>query len=227
MTLIAEDDPYLAAFNLRLHGFKQVPTHHYMRPFWQALEDAGEVHERDLCCKTGSTANLTFDYLLDFFDAYPTARKFALGYFCYVTHEKPNRLSLLEEDMLAYLRTFVDRGYHEDTTLIIMGDHGSRASAFRNTMQGKLEERLPMLSISLPPDVLRQYPDIGASLRRSQDMITSQFDVHTTLRHMLTYPVVPRGEHSQSLFDRLPSNRTCADAGKPYYNTSEFPTTPP
>ena len=215
VTLYAEDDPSVSAFNLRLQGFTDSPTHHYMRPFWLSLESEHERDEPGRCSKSESMVNHTLKYVESFFDAYPTLRKFAFTFHSYISHAHPNHLSYAEEDLLWFLRTFMDKGYLKDTMLVIMGDHGSRNSEYRGTMQGKLEERLPWFSISLPSDFQRRFsPDLVANLRGNQPVITSSFDVHATLRHILTYPNLPSGEHTKSLFEKLPRNRTCKDAGK-------------
>ncbi|XP_028391492.1 uncharacterized protein LOC114516265 isoform X2 [Dendronephthya gigantea] len=213
ITLYAEDDPSVSAFNLRLEGFSQQPTHHYMRPFWLSLEDMHERDEPGRCSKSESMVNHTLKYINSFFDAYPSSRKFAFTFHSYLAHAHPNHLSFAEDDLMWLLRTFVDKGYLKDTMLVIMGDHGSRNSEYRDTMQGKLEERLPWFSISLPSEFHRKFPELAANLQKNQAVITSSFDVHATLRHILTYPSTPSGEQTQSLFERLPRNRTCKDAG--------------
>jgi hypothetical protein len=158
--------------------------------------------------------NHTLKYVKSFFDAYPTSRKFAFCFHSYLAHAHPNHLSFAEDDLMWFLRTFVEKGYLKDTMLVIMGDHGSRNGEYRETMQGKLEERLPWFSMSFPPDFPRKFADQAANLRNNQAIITSSFDVHATLRHILTYPSIPVGEQTQSLFEKLPRNRTCNDAGE-------------
>lgn len=214
MTLYAEDDPSVSSFNLRLQGFKQSPAHHYMRPFWLSLERERERDEPGLCSKSESMTNLTLKYLESFFDAYPMARKFAFGFMSYLTHAHPNHFSYAENDLLQFLRTFVNKGYHKDTMVIIMGDHGSRNAEYRDTVQGKLEERLPWFSVSLPSSFHRRFGDLAANLRSNQAIITSAFDVHATLRHILTYPNIPSDERTRSLLQKLPRSRTCNNAGK-------------
>jgi hypothetical protein len=214
MTLYAEDDPSVSAFNLRLRGFSKSPTHHYMRPFWLSLEHENERDEPGRCSKSESMVNHTLKYIKSFFDAYPTSRKFAFGFHSYLAHAHPNNLCLAEDDLMWFLREFVDNGYLKDTMLVIMGDHGSRNGEYRESIQGKMEERLPWFSISLPSHFHKTYPDLTANLRSNQAIITSSFDVHATLRHILTYPSSPSEEQTRSLFDTLLRNRTCKDAGK-------------
>ena len=213
MTLLAEDDPGVGAFNLRLAGFRDSPVHHYMRPFWLSLEREREVEEA-LCSKSESLTNITLKYIENFFDAYAKSRKFAFGFFSYLTHGFWNHLSYADTDLLWFLRSFVNKGYHKDTMVVIMGDHGARDSKFRGTVQGKLEERLPWFSVSVPASFHRRFPDLAANLRSNQAIISSPFDVHATLRHILTYPKLPSNEHTKSLFTKLPRNRTCKDAGR-------------
>ena len=213
ITLYAEDDPSVSAFNLRLEGFSKSPTHHYMRPFWLSLEMENERDEPGRCSKSESMVNHTLKYIKSFFDVYPTSKKFAFGFHSYLAHAHPNNLRLAEDDLMWFLRTFVDNGYLKDTMLIIMGDHGSRNGEYRETIQGKLEERLPWFSISLPSNFHRRFPTLTANLQNNEAIITSSFDVHTTLHHILTYPSLPSGEQTQSLFQKLSRNRTCKDAG--------------
>lgn len=85
----------------------------------------------------------------------------------------------------------------------------------RKTIQGKLEERLPFLSITLPKWFPSKYPDLYANLVYNSRVLTSPFDVYATLRHILSYPSYPNSiVIGQSLFHRIDKqNRTCASAG--------------
>ena len=214
VTMMGEDDPTMGAFNLRLRGFADPPTHHYARPFWLTLEEKYERDEPGLCSRSTFMVNYTLDYVLSYFAAYPNTPKFAFAFMSYLTHAHPNHLSYADNDILRLLRTFVDRNYHDNTVIILFGDHGSRNDDVRNTMQGKLEERLPWLSISVPAWLEKKYPDITSALEHNQRVISSPFDVHATLRHVLTYPEEPQGEKTQSLFRKLNYTRTCSEAGE-------------
>mgnify|MGYP001794738703 CR=1 FL=1 len=215
-TLFAEDDPTMGMFNLRLLGLQNPDGiyDHYMRPFWLELESAGERDEPGVCSKSTSMANFTLDYLTSFFEAYSDMPKFGFAFMGFSTHARPNYLSFIDYDLLHFLKFFKKNNFHKNTMLVILGDHGSRNDDVRNTMQGKLEERLPWLSITLPKWVEEKYPEIRAALRHNQNLISTPFDMHATLRHVLTYPDPPNGEKGQSLFTKLPRNRTCQDACK-------------
>lgn len=214
VTMMAEDDPSMGAFNLRLRGFEKAPADHYARPFWLALEENDERDEKGICSSSTFMVNYTLDYVLSYFSAYPDNLKFAFSFMSYITHARPNLLSFADNELLRVLRTFVKRKYHENTVIVIFGDHGSRNDDVRNTMQGKLEERLPWLSISVPAWLEEKYPDITSSLEENQHVISSPFDLHATLHHVLTYPKEPQGEKTRSLFTKLNHTRTCSEAGK-------------
>lgn len=83
----------------------------------------------------------------------------------------------------------------------------------RAQIQGKLEERLPLFSMSFPAWFSSHYPNLSENLRRNTDRLTSWYDLYATFRHMLSYPDVPVGlKHGQSLLLEVPMSRTCKDA---------------
>ena len=222
VTMMAEDDPLMGAFNLRLRGFEEPPAHHYARPFWLALEDNYERDEKGLCSRSTFMVNYTLDYVLSYFASYPENLKFAFSFMSYITHARPNFLSFADNELQRVLSTFVKQKYHENTVIVIFGDHGSRNDDVRNTMQGKLEERLPWLSISVPAWLEEKYPDITSALEHNQHIISSPFDLHATLHHVLTYPKEPQGEKTQSLFTELKHTRICSKAGEMKFYRNPF-----
>ena len=103
----------------------------------------------------------------------------------------------------------------ESTVLVFFGDHGMREGGFRKTTQGKLEERLPFMSITLPPLFHQKYPDEVRNLKRNSEVMTTPYDIHVTLKHLLeSFPKVPKPHpYGRSLFtDIVALNRDCQDA---------------
>lgn len=94
-----------------------------------------------------------------------------------------------------------------------MGDHGLRFGRVRELIQGKLEERLPLLTMAFPPWFKARYPKLAGNLRNNTDRLTSWFDLYATFRHMLSYPELPKDlKHGQSLLTEIPTSRTCEEA---------------
>lgn len=75
----------------------------------------------------------------------------------------------------------------------------------RNTFQGKMEERLPFMSITLPERLNKDRPDAIWSLRSNAKVLTTPFDIHTTildavgLKHFASDYVVPNSNMLRGL----------------------------
>ena len=116
--------------------------------------------------------------------------------------------------LMALLKDLKSNGHLNNTLVILMGDHGLRFGPVRTQVQGKLEERLPLLSILTPPWFQSKYPKIMENLKANRERLTSWFDLYATFRHVLSYPHSPEGlTRGLSLFSKVPKTRTCKDAG--------------
>ena len=143
---------YFRCFNMRLKGFREPPCDHYARPFWSAVPhdvNEGVIHEK--CINSQPQHKIQLDYLKSLLRAYPAIPKFGFTFLSSLCHGKTILpLGAAEKDFLEFFKSIWKLGYLNDTMLVVMGDHGARTGDFRYTLQGKLEERLPMLSIALP-----------------------------------------------------------------------------
>ena len=207
---------------MRLTGFSEPPCDHYARPFWSAVPhklNGGQLHEN--CINAQPQHKLQLEYLKSFLRAYPVTPKFGFTFLSSLLHkENVMPLSAAAEDVYEFLKSIRDSGFLKDTMLVVMGDHGARTGEFRSTTQGKLEERLPMLSIVLPASFRLKYPDLVNNLKLNTEVIMTPLDLHATFMHILKYPSDP--SHSDltrglSLFSKIPRSRTCQDAKIPEY----------
>ncbi|KAF4532247.1 hypothetical protein B566_EDAN004333 [Ephemera danica] len=90
---------------------------------------------------------------------------------------------------------------------------------------GWLEERLPLAYFSLPERFKTRFPEAAANLNLNAQRLTSPYDVHETLRDLLsmgeesrTWPEIWNNNSSNvsrgiSLFAPISTNRACQDAG--------------
>ena len=62
-----------------------------------------------------------------------------------------------------------------------------RFAAVRDTLQGKLEERLPLMSILLPEKLKRMRPDAQAQLEANANLLTTPHDIHATILDVLDW----------------------------------------
>ena len=130
------------------------------------------------------------------------------------SHHRMNDVKKNERDILALLKGFKAKGYLENTLLIVMGDHGLRFGEVRKLVQGKLEERLPLYSMVVPPWFPSRYPDVFKIMQTNTARLTTWFDVHATFRHILNFPTPPADmSRGISLFTEVPATRTGKDAG--------------
>ncbi|KAJ7370610.1 hypothetical protein OS493_031346 [Desmophyllum pertusum] len=210
-TMFSEDSPDAASFNYRLSGFRDPPTDHYARPFWMA---ANKMLSR-YCINSRASHDVSLKYLLSFFRSYKDRPKFAFSSHADISHNAVNPVGYADDDLKATLQTMEKESFLNNTLLIIFGDYGPRFSAFRKTIQGKLEERFPFMSITTPKWFSGKFPALYKNLVHNSRVLTSPFDVYATLRHILSYPQYPSGiVTGQSLFSRIDEkNRTCASAG--------------
>jgi len=126
-TLYAEDDQKIAAFNIRMKGFRSSPADHYMRPFWLALDDyklrklkrQKKFPENNIACLDSEALhNITLDYLFSMHDAYPNTPKFGFAFMSYLSHGIPDKLSLADNDVVQYLKKY--EKIQNNTILIIL-----------------------------------------------------------------------------------------------------------
>jgi hypothetical protein len=88
-----------------------------------------------------------------------------------------------------------------------------------SSQSGHHEERLPFIYIWLPPWFKQKYPQIVQNLITNRNRLTTPFDLHMTLKHILELsgrteklPQALNCPQAQSLFETVPWNRSCDDA---------------
>ncbi|XP_048585624.1 uncharacterized protein LOC5503789 isoform X2 [Nematostella vectensis] len=215
VTAWSEDQAKYGIFQYRLEGFKVKPVDHYLRNFWVAVS----AHTGDmgsLCIGSEPAFEKRFRFIESLFEKYPKTRKLSLEFFC-ITHDDMNDIGYVQDDFLRFLGSMKSKGYLDNTMLVVMGDHGARYGPIRSTIIGKLEERLPYLSISVPKWFKSKHPDVHNALKANTDRLTSPFDLHATFLHILRYPDTPKVDVGQSLFQEVPKSRTCEVAGIPVH----------
>ncbi|XP_065674470.1 uncharacterized protein LOC100208013 [Hydra vulgaris] len=204
LTMLSEDKPEFGTFHYRLNGFNSLPTSWYLRPFWLAQNPSAK-------CDVEYNTKL----LKTFTETFEDIPKVSLIINADIGHNDFNGLQAIDDDILEIINFFKSPVRINHTILIIFGDHGARIGDFRSTTQGKLEERLPFFSITLPPDFKKKYPKMFRALKKNSNVLTNHFDVYATLQHMLSYPDIPSKKYiGQSLFTEIdPTVRTCENSG--------------
>ncbi|XP_076435704.1 uncharacterized protein LOC143275453 [Babylonia areolata] len=221
-TLFAEDEPLRSLFNTGFYGFDPAPTDHYMRPFWQAVSGSEVGRNSPRFC-TGDSANhrYTLQYLEEFFHAYRNVSKFAFALFRELSYTSINPVQYLDSDLVELLRGLKGSRLLEDTVVMVFSDRGLNDYLLKSTVLAKMEERMPMMSLSFPESFQLRHPGAFANLTRNAHRLTTPFDVHETLTDLLypsrlTYrPPEENATAVMSLFEDIRINRTCHETGIP------------
>ncbi|KAL5107729.1 hypothetical protein TcWFU_005103 [Taenia crassiceps] len=219
-THFIEDTPNWGTFQYRLQGFGNLepPVDSYGRPCMvAAAQDEARYGKEPGCTASTPTHMVLLESLREFFYANSHRPRFSLTFLSEMIHEEASKARLLDADVAKLLEQ-IDRedergwGPFFNTLVILFSDHGPRMGKARLSLQGKLEERLPMLAIILPRKFARDWPEAVSTLQSNADRLCSPFDVHATLRHILIRSV-NQSVRGRSLLTPLPSQRTCSCAG--------------
>jgi hypothetical protein len=218
VTGYSEDRLEYGIWTLRLKGFLQTPTDHFLSPFYHMEATKALLYRKTTHCIRNQTSfELFLSYIEQFWLSYPMNKKFFFAFFKQYTHDGYASGSLLDLSLLNFLKRFSNEDEYRKTILILMTDHGARFSAARQTSQGKLEERLPFMSFVFPKLFHKKYPQAIQTLQRNIPRLTTPFDIHATLLSLINmknvdytndYSVKNR---SISLFNLIPAQRTCDD----------------
>jgi hypothetical protein len=139
VTQWAEDMQSIGTFQLRMMGFRKQPVDHYMRIFYLEAERYYSRFRR-LCLGSISRHKNMLNWVRDFFQMYTDKPKFSFIFHSEASHNYNNPLSLLDDDLLEFLKYLKTSGTMDNTVLLFMSDHGVRVSDLRQFSQGKLEE---------------------------------------------------------------------------------------
>lgn len=244
-TAYAEDEPWMGIFNYIKNGFVRQPVHYYMRPYARLLlKELGSHQEFNCHLCTGPRFQL--QALLDYAARFarlalaPLAEPlFGLFWGVSLTHDQLNTPQLADPLYASWLRTAMADGVLDRSVVVFLSDHGIRWGDIRETYQGRLEERLPFLMISLPRWLRERYPSAVANLRRNSRRLVTPYDLHATLEDLMDLSrleqraVKERAEmlsrldrdkkslpRAVSMFLVAPETRTCEDAGiEPHWCT--------
>lgn len=239
VTMFSEDWPDFSTFNYLTKGFKVQPTDHYIRPLYLTMQKCKPwissldqvflyLENKDIKLKSSSLCygnqlkhQLFLEYFRRFLDVYKNKRKFAHTWMNELSHDYSNFLELADQDFVDLLKWMKDEGHLDHAVLMLVADHGSRTEEIRNTVPGRVEERMPLLSVVIPEVLKQQYPEIMENMWQNAEVITTAYDVYATMSDVIhrrfdyTFQLMPDGNLPRgiSLFKRIPKERTCADAG--------------
>lgn len=214
VTGFLEDCPTIGTYTYRLKGFKDQPTDHYSRPYYiSALKYQNKWPE--YCAGDTPRHTVMLNNIKQFFSVYHSKPKFIFGFHGELSHDSYNLIGAADDDFLQFMKDLHESGALNNTIFIFMADHGHRFADIRNTVQGKLEERLPFFSFSFPKWFKSKHPTAYKNFMNNRNTLITPYDIHATLKHILqggNLGEVNEKEKSLSLFSKIPADRSCAAA---------------
>ncbi|XP_022213885.2 uncharacterized protein LOC111068599 [Drosophila obscura] len=227
LTAYAEDETWINTFSYLMPGFKEQPTDYYLRPLQKAVEaemDTWKCADCSLryCIGRRETSSYAYDMCKEFarryVDEQPIWGLFWSNSFSHDSYRMPSKM---EDYVLQYMLDFEADGVFEQSIVIFLSDHGSRYGDIMYLESGFLESRLPAMFIYLPPWFRAHYPEYARALELNRNRLTSNYDLHNTLKHIIELGdgrPLPKSHDCpkcQSLFYPMDEQRTCEDAGIP------------
>jgi len=232
VTMFMEDWTEVGLFHYLRTGWIEQPTDYYSPAVQQAaLDIIGHTRTPVISCygaKMISEVNLEHMYNV-FENFHGKLPIFVYNFLASITHDHDTNIASLDYIYLEFLTKFIEKGYMNDTIILLYGDHGFRFSAFRETHLGRVEENMALMTLILPVWFKTEYPDTLRNLETNQHKLTSNYDVYLTIADIMESSFITSQNftaHSgfgQSLFGEVASNRSCADAGiPPHYCSCEI-----
>ncbi|KAF6208899.1 hypothetical protein GE061_014641 [Apolygus lucorum] len=211
ITAYAEDNSGVSTFNCLKRGFSESPTDYYLRPFVLA---ADELVRNGSCVGPIKAAHHIFNYSIDFARCFQNQPTFSLFWLNSFSHNDANEPSTMDDEVVSYFKRLADSGIFKTTMVIFLSDHGLRTGLIRETYVGHVEDRQPFIYLWVPESFKIDNPEKISSLERNTYKLTSPYDVHLTLVDVLGENSTAEGcPGCQSLFEPVPWNRSCLDAG--------------
>lgn len=228
-TAFGEDSAWMGIFNYLKQGFGKQPTDYYWDHFnYESEHQIGNSHRMNVeqCVGARMVHNTLLRYVDTFVNSMRNNKTSFFGFFwsSSLSHDYLNKPKLGDKDFAKLLLKLQYSGALNDTVLMLMSDHGIRWGDIRTTYQGRMEERLPFLFVALPEKYGSDYFHLYNNLRKNARKLTTPFDLHETLKalvdpYALTADKINKDSSNgkkrrgYSLFEPIPLNRTCEDAG--------------
>jgi hypothetical protein len=146
---------------------------------------SGRNSQYKRCLYGKNLLQIQFEYLMQFWEAYPDVRKFFRTSSNYAHEFSGELVQYADDDFVEFLQSFYEKGYLNDTQLLLISDHGAhfltmRVNAFPDDSR-RIENALPLLIHLAPKDTPEKYLEI---LRNNQQLFLNSHDIYATLRSL-------------------------------------------
>ncbi|KAH7961557.1 uncharacterized protein LOC119385782 [Rhipicephalus sanguineus] len=218
-TAYVEEMPHYGLFTYpNFTGFARAPAEYYPVSILRLMD---ETHfDERYCVGSRLKTKALVDYVGQVLKINRHEPMFSFVWLSYLTHNHVNGLQIMDGMLEDFIRELSEHAVLENTALFFIGDHGPRIGPFRIGEIGRYEDKNPVCFLALPKRFLAEHPEAAVQLEVNQRRLVTHYDLHATLVALSSLPALGKGSTNMglSLMDRIPPERTCADAFVP----SEF-----
>ena len=248
LTMYNEDQFQNSIFAAMKKGFRYKPCSFYTIPLFMVYNGLGFDFKK--CHYNEPMYEKELNDLKMFIDQMNTQTNINQPYFSFnfyklYSHDHfylPPEYDIKLKETLEY---FDQMNYLKNTLLIVMSDHGFRLGGYSsNSEDGLMERNMPFLSMKLPESLIGT--EFGKNVLKNKLKLFTPFDVYKTLKqfyyinrfgidsissskecreHFQTTDVKIRHRRGISLFENIPTNRSCFDAHIPNIFCSDIENT--
>ncbi|KAK0413495.1 hypothetical protein QR680_006839 [Steinernema hermaphroditum] len=214
-TFYAEDLIKYNLFYYLSNGFRGKPVDHYFRPYWVRIYETFLYRRSTPMCFGNKPSHMVqLEYLKSIIMAYKSkAPIFALHWLTELGHDWSNQVGLGDDDIASFFKN--QKENLKNSYVFVFSDHGHRFDSIRQTMNGRIEERLPFFSVHVPESEIERNKELKGILQRNAKKLTSFWDLHATLLDILSEAPPYNAHNGHSLFKDLPEDRNCQSAHIP------------
>ncbi|CAG7694884.1 unnamed protein product [Allacma fusca] len=213
-------------------GFNEAPTDYYLHHFFKQLRESRDkllsswwLTCQD-CTSTESIPEFVLRYTMRFLKKFSKIPFFSFVWMSNPFHDDEYALLTLDQKLVKLFELIsVNEDLLQNLVIMILSDHGNRYGSFSSSEspEGFFERGLPPLFIRLPDRLRNEHPEILRTLKSNSEKLTTPFDIHQTLFHILSLSpnYMPESVNYNlradrcSLFSDYPINRTCSNTNIP------------
>jgi len=219
-------------FNIYFHTNSSFTDHEMLLPFchyeYVRASNAfsnfkgGPYSIEKRCIGQRYVHSYAFQYMTEFFDHYDTIPKFIGATFAEAHESSAAVITTMDEDLSKFIKGILKN--HPNTVFVITADHGLHLGPWALSPPGKTENSLPALFTIMPSSIQTKHPEMKDALKHNQQTLTTQYDLHKTIVHLLNYPEYKAPEYPEgstykksasSMLETIPYTRNCDQAGVP------------
>ncbi|XP_073965851.1 uncharacterized protein [Choristoneura fumiferana] len=177
------DSPVHGTFKGTFDDSQSLPTDHHLLPLLYSVYGKTRANTRHFCFGDMPLYRLLLNLTHQFTRL--NGPRFSFTFITDVNHDEFNMASAADADLASFLHRFHKSRHMKKTMLFVMGAHGSSFSSLREVPQLTLEDHLPLMALVLPDRLKQIRPDATTALAANLDVLTTPFDIHSTLTDVL------------------------------------------